>query len=70
MHAFITLHRYYRGSPPPRLHPQIFGSWLFYYGSSAFSAPHAYNSPQMGKIELDLLSPNIVSLPLNWGILH
>jgi hypothetical protein len=38
MHAFITLHRRYRGSPPPGLHPQRFGSWLFYYGSSVLAA--------------------------------
>jgi hypothetical protein len=50
MHAFITLHRYYYGSPPPGLRPQIFGSWLFYYGSFASTALHTYNSPQMGKI--------------------
>jgi hypothetical protein len=50
MHAFITLHRYYHGSPPPRLHPQIFVSRLFYYGSSTSTTLHAYNSPQMGKI--------------------
>jgi hypothetical protein len=39
------LHEYYYGSPPPGLLPQRFGSWLFYYGSSVFLAPHAYNSP-------------------------
>jgi hypothetical protein len=37
MHAFITLHWCYRGSPPPGLRPQRFGSWLSYYGSSAIS---------------------------------
>jgi hypothetical protein len=50
MHAFITLHKYYRGSPPPGLRPQRFGSWLFYYGSFASTTPRTYNSPQMGKI--------------------
>jgi hypothetical protein len=52
MHAFITLQNYYHGSPPLRLRPQIFGSCLSYYGSSAIPAPHAYNSPQMGKISV------------------
>jgi hypothetical protein len=37
MHAFITLHRYYCGSPPPGRRPERFGSWLSYYGSSAIS---------------------------------
>jgi hypothetical protein len=41
MHTFITLHSYYRGSPPPGLRPQRFVSWLFYYGSSTFSMPRA-----------------------------
>jgi hypothetical protein len=50
MHAFIKLHRYYHGSPPPGIHLQIFGSYLFYYGSSASTTLCAYNSSQMGKI--------------------
>jgi hypothetical protein len=52
MHAFITLHKYYRGSPPPGLRPQIFVSWLSYYGSSTILVPRAYKSPQMGKISM------------------
>jgi hypothetical protein len=50
MNAFITLHGYYHGSPPPGLRPQIFGSWHFYYDSFASTVSCAYNSPQMGKI--------------------
>ena len=50
MHAFITLHRYYRGLLSPRLRPQRYVSWIFYYGSSTSTTPRAYNSPQMGKI--------------------
>jgi hypothetical protein len=52
MHAFITLHRYYRGSPPPWLCPQRFGSWLSYYGISIILAPRTYNSSQMGRISV------------------
>jgi hypothetical protein len=52
MHAFVTLHRYYYGSPPTGLRPQRFGSWLSYYGSYATLAPCAYNSPRMGMISM------------------
>jgi hypothetical protein len=46
MHTFNILHEIYHGSPPPGLCPQIFGSCLLYYNSSALPVPRAYNSPQ------------------------
>jgi hypothetical protein len=46
MHTFNKLHENYHGSPPPRLRPHRFGSWLLYYDSSTFLVPCAYNSPQ------------------------
>jgi hypothetical protein len=58
MHAFIILHKYYHGSPPPGLRRQRFGSRLFYYGSSASTMPRIYNSPQMGKIYMRQTRPH------------
>jgi hypothetical protein len=58
IHAFITLHIYYHGSPPPGICPQRFGSWLFYYGSSTFPVLRAYNSPQNGS---DLYEANWIA---------
>jgi hypothetical protein len=58
MHAFITLHRYYHGSPPPRLRPQIFVSRIFYYGIFASTMSCDYNSPHMGNIYIRRTRPH------------